>query len=143
MLFPSFGQELAQELVPIKKLMAAMRSADKKTLSSIESQLLLRDLYDNTFQIASHEDARRPMSLVAMQPKETFGPYSRQYRLYRRFAALGVGDLFKLSITEFLQQPREMVELMFQIAEDKTVVEERRNAQINSSLEAAMKGADK
>lgn len=143
MLFPSFGQEIAQDLAPVKQLMSAMQTAEKKTLSSYESQLLLRDLYDTNFKIATHEDARRPMSLVAMQTKETVGPYSRMYRVYRRFAALKVGELFNISIERFLQQPREQVELMFQIAEDKTLVEERQNAQINNSLTAAMKGGEK
>lgn len=143
MLFPSFGQEIATDLVPVKQLMAALRQTDKKTLTSLESQILLRELYDNAFQIAKHDDPRRPMSLVAMYPKEMVGPYSREYRLYRRFAALRIGELFNISIEQFLQQPRERVELMFQIAEDKSVVEERTNDRINRSLENSLQGVSK
>lgn len=140
MLFPSFGQEYASELRPVKQLMEAIRETDKKTLSSVESQILLRELYDSNFQIAQHGDVRRPLSLVSMQTKETIGPFSREFRVYRRFAALRVGELFNISVNEFLQLPREKVEMMFQIAEDKTLVEDRNQSEIQKSLDQAMKG---
>lgn len=142
MLFPSFGQAISQELAPVKQLMSALKSTDKKTLTSIESQLLLRELYDTNFQISAHNHPHRPMSLVGLQPKETYGPYSRQYRLYRRFAALKINDLFGISIHEFLQQPREMVELMFTVAEDKSAVDDKNNTEISKKLEAAVNGGD-
>lgn len=119
MLFPSFGQEIAQNLAPVKQLSEALRGSDKKSLGSYDSQLLLRELYDQNFKISDHNNPLRPMSLVAMQTKETSGPYSKLYRIYHRFASLGVGDLFKLSITDFLAQPRELVEMMFTIAEHR------------------------
>lgn len=143
MLFPSFGQKIAQDLVPVKQLMGAMKQMGSTTISSIDAQLLLRELYDQNFQISAHADPRRPLSLVAKHTKELVNPYTRQYRLYRRFAALRVGDLFNISINDFMQQPRELVELMFQIAEDKTVTEDRQNASMNRKLEEAMRGDDK
>jgi hypothetical protein len=54
--------------------------------------------------------------------------------------ALGVGELFKISILEFLEQPRELVELMFEIAEDKTIREDRHKAQVARDLERTMGG---
>ncbi len=120
MLFPTFGQEISQELRPVKQLSDALRSSEKVALSSYETQILLRELYDQNFQISAHSDPRRPLSLVAMQPKETQGPYSRKYRIYHRFASLNVGELFKISITDFLKLPREEVEMMFTIAEHRT-----------------------
>lgn len=135
MLFPSFGQEIAQEMIPIKQLMAALRGSGKITLTSIESQLLLREAYDNHFRIATHENPARPMSLVAKQMKETIGPYSRQARLYRRFASLNVGQLFNISITEFMNLPREQVEAMFEIAEEKSSADDRNNTNLQRQLE--------
>ena len=120
--------------------MEAMRESGRSTLSSIETQLLLRELYDNHFGIARHDNPARPLSLVALHPKETVGPYSRRDRVYRRFAALGVGDIFKMSIKEFLGHSRDEVELMFQIAEDKSVLEDRKNSDIQRSLDQAMNG---
>ncbi len=119
MLFPGFGQAAAQELSPVKQLAEAVRLSSKKSLTSIETQLMLRELYDQNFGISQHDDPRRPLSIVAMQTKETLGPYSRTYRLYHRFASLNVGDLFKISINDFLNQPRELVEMMFTIAEHR------------------------
>lgn len=141
MLFPSFGQEIAQDLAPIKQLMGALRQADKKTLTSIESQILLRELYDTNFKIAYHNDPLKPLSLVEVQAKELIGPYSREYRTYSRFAALKVAELFNISIHEFLQLPRERVEMMFQIAEERSKVEDANNAKINAKLaQAAREG---
>lgn len=137
MLFPSFGQKIAQELLPVKQLISAMRGGDKMTLDSFESQILLRDLYDSNFGIANHADPRRPLSLVAMHQKELTGPYSRQDRLYRRFASLGIGQLFNIGINDFLNQPRELVELMFQIAEDKAALDHRDNKEIQRKLDEA------
>lgn len=115
-----------------------MRSSGTRTLDSIDAQLLLHELYDRSFEISDHRDLRRPLSLVAMQPKESTGPYSRMMRHYRRFAALRIGELFNISIDEFLNRPREQVEWMYRIAEDKTVVEERNNAAIGRALESAI-----
>ncbi len=137
MLFPSFGQEIAQEMLPVKQLMEALRGSGKNTLTSVESQLLLRELYENHFKIAQHNNPARPMSLVAMQPKETIGPYSRMMRLYKRFASLKVGELFHISITEFLELPRERVEMMFEIAEEKSTAEDRNNEKIQRQLDNA------
>ena len=139
MLFPSFGLKIAQELLPVKQLMAAMRGTDKLTLDSFESQLLLRDLYETNFRIANHADPNRPMSLVAKQPKETLGPYSRERRLFHRFASLGVGELFKISVTEFLNQPRERVEMMFEIAEEKAAADARENSHVQRKLDDAVR----
>jgi hypothetical protein len=140
-LFPSFGQEIAQDLAPIKQLMGALRQTDKKKLTSIESQILLRELYDTNFKIANHDNPHRPLSLVEMQVKETVSPYSREYRTYSRFAALKVGELFNISIDEFLRLPRERVEMMFQIAEERSKVEDKNNADINRKLAAAAQAA--
>jgi hypothetical protein len=121
--------------------MEAMRSTGRNTLTSIESQLLLLELYDRHFEIAKHDTPLRPMSLVGLHPKETVGQFSRRHRVFRRFAALGIGDLFNISINEFLNQSREDVELMFEIAEDKTIQEDRKNSEIKRSLEQTLGGS--
>lgn len=142
MLFPSFGQEKARSLTPVKKLMSVMRETGTRSLDSVDSQLLLRELYDQSFEISQHSEALRPLSVVAMQPKEMIGPYSRRNRVYKRFASLRVGELFNLSIDQFLQHPRDEVELMFQIAEDKSVIEDRNNAAVNKAMAKALEGSD-
>lgn len=141
MLFPSFGQKIAQDLAPVRQLMDALRQTDKKTLTSLESQLLLRELYDTNFKIASHDNPQRPMSLVELHPKEKYVEYSREYRVYTRFAALKVGELFNISIERFLELPRERVEMMFKIAEERAKVEDRNNDGIKRKLDQALAGS--
>lgn len=118
--------------------MQALRGSDKRTLGSVDTQILLRELYDNTFGIGDHGHPMRPLSLVALQPKEMIGQYSREFRSMRRFAALRVGELFNISYPDFLQQSRERVEWMFKIAEDKTVIEDRQNAGIEKQMKEVM-----
>lgn len=138
MLFPSFGQEKAQSLEPVKELMRAMHLAGKQSLGSIEQQLLLNELYDKTFGISQHSDPTRPLSLVAMQPKETVGPYSREHYLYRRFVNLNIGPIFHLSIEQFLQQPRDKVELMCKVATEKMAKDGKTQETQNKALERIM-----
>lgn len=139
MLLPSFGQTKARDLEPVRRLMDAMKESDKKKLNSIETQLLLRELYDDTFRIAYHNDPHNPLSLVAKHPKETLGAYSRLYRTYFRFASLGVGDMFKISVDDFLNQPREMVEMMFTIAENKATVKSNEDKRVLDKIENSMR----
>ncbi|QVD49165.1 hypothetical protein LUCX_95 [Xanthomonas phage vB_XciM_LucasX] len=138
MLFPGFGVEKAKDLAPVKQLAEVMRTAERKTLTPYESQLLLREAYDDTFGIAKHSQSRNPMSLVSVQSSELIGPFSRQYRLYKRFATLDIGKLFGLNITEFLQQPREMIELMFAIAEERTQIENRNNDRAEAAFQRSL-----
>jgi len=140
-LFPSFGLEKAETLSPIKKLMEAMRASGRATLDSIDAQLLLRELYDSDYAIGYHNNPQRPLSLVGLQPKETVGPYTRERRLYHRYATLKIHELFGLSIERFLAQPREKVEWMLEIAEERGAVENRNNQQIETAMRLAQQGA--
>ena len=118
--------------------MRAMRDAGRTTLTSIESQLLLRELYDKHFAIATHDNPSRPLSLVALHPKETVGPYSAMRRILKRYADLNIGNIFNISFKDFIDQPRELVEYMFEIAEDKTIQEGRKNDEAKKLLEASL-----
>lgn len=142
MALPEFGVAAAQELGPVKALMGAMTGLSKKSLDSYESQIILRGLYDKLYGIADHDSFgdNRPMSLVALYPKETVSPYSTLARNLRRFAALRIGELFNMSATDFFNQPRDICEMMFSIAEDKTLMEERETNQINQQMAKAMRG---
>lgn len=118
--------------------MLALKGSDRRTLGSLDSQILLRELYDRSFSIADHGHPNRPLSLVGLQAKEMYGQYSREFRTLRRFASLRIGELFNISYPDFLQQSRERVEWMFQIAEDKTVIEDRQNSRIEKQMQDVM-----
>lgn len=116
--------------------MDVLRSVEKKSLTSYEQQILLLELYEQSFQIFDHERAppHRPLALVELHPKELVGPFTREARLMHRFAALKIGDLFNLSFTEFLNQSRERVEMMIQLAEEREHAEERTQRRFEESI---------
>lgn len=113
--------------------MAALRSADRKDLDSIGTQILLREQYDKVFQIAEHNDPLRPLSLVAKHAKEDLTHRDTTTRMMRRFGALKIRDLFGISWPEFIQQTRADVERMFEVAEHLVLAENsRHDALINA-----------
>lgn len=78
---------------------------------------MLLEAYENSYRIYNHDaaSARRPLSSVAMHPKEDYTRASGLYRRLERFAATEIGNKFNISIKEFLSLPREYVELMEEI----------------------------
>ncbi|MDU7870031.1 MAG: hypothetical protein E7J78_23305 [Pantoea sp.] len=124
----------------MKNLMAALRTFDRKDLDSINTQILLREQYDEVFQIAKHGDPMRPLSLVAKHPKEDLSNRDSTARMMRRFGALKIRDLFGISWPEFIRQSRAEVEQMFEVAEHLVLAENSRhdallNAQKNAQRE--------
>ena len=142
MLFPSFGQASAGQLTPVKRLMEVLRQVEKKSLTSYEQQVLLLELYEQTFQIFDHENApaHRPLSLVELHPKEIMEPFTREARLMQRFAALKIGDMFNMSFPEFLNQSRERVEMMLHMGETREQAEERAQASFENTLNHGSSG---
>ena len=90
-------------------------------IDSISGRLILLDAYETTYGIYNHEDdilnRDHPLALVAMHAKEDASTHSALYNTIRRFKRYRVGapENFNISLTEFLQLPREICDLMFDI----------------------------
>lgn len=134
---PSFGYEIARELRPVRQLMGAMRTADKKSLTSYEQQLLLREMYEQEFGIYNHNlnPVDRPLSLVELHDKEVTMPYSREARLMHRFASLRLGEIFNISFPDFLNQSRARVEYMIKLGEIKERVEDKNQQELRRTMD--------
>lgn len=116
-----------------------MAKIPKGSLDSMEVQLVMREEYETAFGIFNHDDPNkdktRPLALVAMHQKEQYGPYSRLHQTIRRYRHHDIGEKFKLSLNDFLELPRDMIELLFEIS-----VEEAQRG--GSEAEKAMKALE-
>lgn len=114
-----------------------------RELDSYTTQLLLREAYETLYQIFDHEAeqaALRPLAHVAMHPKEDETNYSRLYQTIRRYHKQKLKDLTGLNITQFLDQPRELVELWFQISLEDSTGAPPGDAEMRAAERAMKKG---
>lgn len=109
---PSFGETV--------ECSAAIEDLLNKVpiLCSTDTQLLLMDKYDFIYGICNHDlvEASRPLSIIALHPAENTDAGSTIYERIDQFATLQVGKYFNLSLTEFLEYPRDIVIHILEIA---------------------------
>jgi hypothetical protein len=108
------------------------------------------EAYDIDFKIADHNNpvSNSPFALVKMYPKEDPVTYSRRYMLFRRHHIYKIYEHFGLNIAEFLQLPREYVELYLKLgaeysAEKSTSQSEALKAVKEAEAAAAQRGQHK
>lgn len=79
-------------------------------------QILLREAYDIAYEIYDHRNGspNRPLALVAHHPKEDYGRHSLLYRTIERYRKYEIYKHYGLSLVEFLELPRDIVEFMFE-----------------------------
>ncbi len=83
-----------------------------------DRQMVLREHYDETFRIQSHDNTNPDLlSLVALSPRENVAEYSAYYNAIRRYRTLRINEKFGLSLLEYLDLPRDVVELISKILE--------------------------
>ncbi len=85
----------------------------------------LRQLYDDVFEISPYGPTNPdPLALVALSPRENIAEHSAYYHAIRRYRTLRINEKFGLSLVEYLDLPRDVVELISRIleAEIKTQV---------------------
>jgi hypothetical protein len=88
-------------------------------VSHITAKLVLREMYEKAFGIHDHADARiSPLKLVTLHKKENVSEYSDLYNRHRRYILLDMYKHTGLSVTEFFNQPLELVDLHFRIVSD-------------------------
>lgn len=79
----------------------------------ITNEMVAREVYDITFGVNDHDNDSSPLSLVKMHPTEDVTSRSMLYTRVKRFINLDIHSATGLNLTEFLELPREMVELIF------------------------------
>lgn len=112
---------MANSTSEIEKAMSEIKMVD-----SISAQLVMAEAYEQAYHLFDHDrdSGRTPFSVVAMHAKERYAEMSPLHRIFRTFNELKIADEWKISITEFLQLPREFTDLMFKITKAKIVAQQ-------------------
>lgn len=97
---------------------------------------MLREAYEISYHIFNHDrvDAH-PWALVLDRPQENYTEYGTLYRTVRAFRFKEVYKRFGLNLTEFLELPREYVELIMDICEKEMTKDSKTLANVASKLE--------
>lgn len=112
--------------------MAEELLAKIEKVDSITARLILLDAYETTYGIYNHADEManrdRPLALIAMHPKEDFSTHSALYNTIRRFRKYKVGhpDNFNMSLTEFLELPKDISDFLMDIMASEAAEEAAR-----------------
>jgi hypothetical protein len=108
------------EAGPIEDLLRRAKVLDSRT-----AQLLMREAYEQHYGLFDHEhlSEMRPLSLVAMHPKENTSAYSALYRMAYKYQQYDILKKWGLNYQEFLSLPREQVELIFKISGEQLSIE--------------------
>lgn len=138
MLFPKFGHSQFDQPSPVDRLLAAITGGLD---DSYQTQLVLREMYETQYGIFNHEDPihmrERPLSLVALHPKENTTKWSRLYQTIRRYDLHDIHAKFGLSLPEFLELPRDIVELLFELSTERS---QRSNPNVDRAIRELEKG---
>ena len=111
-----------------------------KPMSRLNAAQVLSEAYDVTFgifdhlrqaQIESHSpgpSGKRPLASVALHPAEAWADEKTHMELvFKGFAENQVGDIFKISLLEFLELPVEYAERVMRIS--KSILARKANQQ--------------
>lgn len=125
---------------PVRELARVLKTSGLSHLEPTAAQILLTELYDKAFQINQHADPRRPISLVAMNPKENYSVQGRRESLFRQFSMFGIGEKFNISITDFLKCGRDDVDRMVRIAEEDHANKVKKEQELASKMSQLEQG---
>ena len=88
-------------------------------MSSVSAQILLRMAYETDFSIHDHLNSRNnPLDSVKLFDCEKYREVSPMYAAIKRYASLGIGEHFKISLLEYLSLPHEMIEMLSEATRD-------------------------
>jgi hypothetical protein len=83
------------------------------TKDGITNEMVLQEVYDIAFGVNDHSNDSSPLSLIKMHPTEDVHSRSMLYSRVKRYINMDIHQSTGLNLTNFLELPREMVELIF------------------------------
>lgn len=100
----------------IRKVLATIPKMD-----DIDIQMVLYDLYETEYGIYDHINhiTNRPLASVAIHPGEDYCSNSLLEDTLRRYIDYDIQSTYGLNIVEFLELPKDIIESMIKIANEK------------------------
>lgn len=86
-------------------------------MPSDSAQVMLSMAYETTYGLYDHYNVsdNNPLASVAMHPAEDYSELSGLYRAIERYERQGVNNRFGLSLTEYLELPRDTIAMLTNI----------------------------
>lgn len=122
-MYARFGYEQLDTHTQVDEL----REKLELQLDSITAQMLLREAYETSYHIYNHDAAdANPLAMVTHHHKEEVSEYGALYRTFYNYRVKDVYKYWGLSITEFLELPREFTDLMMRIIDEEAARDKQR-----------------
>lgn len=88
-------------------------------LSSDQAQVVCSMLYDVSFDIHDHYAASstNPLNTVAVHPREDYWELTGLYHTIMRYDQQDIKGRFGLSLTEYLDLPRDIIQMLTEIGD--------------------------
>jgi hypothetical protein len=89
-------------------------------LASDAAQVLNSMVYDVSYNIHDHysPESTNPLSTVAMHPREEYNKSSGLFRAIERFDRHEIYDRFGLSLEDYLNLPRDVIDMLTEVVID-------------------------
>lgn len=133
MLLPGFGVRFYNKPTILESILEK-----GKQLDNIAAQLVIRDAYETQYGIFDHGSAEAgPLALVEHRPKEDVTEYGSLYRTFYQYHLYEVHKEWGLSVTDFLNLPREYCALILRISSERAArLTKETNEQIRKTKQA-------
>ena len=108
----SFGHDVVGENPLLERVLST-----HEAMTSDQAQVLLMMVYDVSFGIHNHDSpaSTNPLNTVAMHEAEDYSRLSGLYRAIERYERQSVATRYNLSLAEYLELPREMINMMTEL----------------------------
>lgn len=107
-------------------------------LSSVDAEMSLSAIFETKYGIFNHTnpDLRkaRPLALVALHEAEDLTRSAQLYTQLENYIKLDIYKHTGLSMTEFFELPRDLVNHIYNVAAEKQAVESRVVDNLNQTL---------
>jgi len=83
--------------------------------------MVLYDLYETEFGICNHINGStksRPLASVALHPSENINDGGLLEEAVRTYTSRGIKDIYGLTLIDFLELPRDIIEMLVTIADE-------------------------
>lgn len=114
-------------------------------LNSDEAQVLGSLVYDIAYGIHDHNNpmSTNPLASVMQHPAEDYSSHSGLYRTIERYERQKISENFGLSLIEYLDLPRYVVDMLTNIFIDNARESERVANTMKKQAEEALQGIKK
>lgn len=110
---PRFAMDVDRDKTPI----GVFSQIQGMSLVGLDLEIALRELYEESYGIFDHAaEPDNPLNLMAMHPAEDYTSGSGLYNALRRYRKHGIGEIFHISVIDFVNLPREIVEELISLS---------------------------